>query len=111
VPPISRPRLIGAAGDVVIGVCTYNRGPQITQTLQALAALDPVRANGAPRLSRIIVINNRSTDDTPAVVDRFIAGNRGGGIPIQRLDEPTPGKTHAMRRFFRQTSEPFACII
>src|SRR5207244_92028 len=81
VPPISRPRLIGAPGEMVIGVCTYNRGPEITRTLAALAALDPIRTSGAPRLSRIVIVNNRSTDDTPAVVDRFIAGNRGDGGP------------------------------
>lgn len=97
--------------DMVIGVCTYNRGPAITRTLEALAALDPARDGGRPRLRRIIVVNNRSTDDTAAVVERFIAGLPPGVTPFELWHEPTPGKTHAMRRFFRETEEPVQCII
>jgi GT2 family glycosyltransferase len=100
---------------MAIGVCTYNRGARIVQTLEALAKLDPVVSGGRARLRRIVIVNNRSTDDTGAVVDRFIAERRGGGesgeVEFVQLHEPTPGKTSAMRRFFASTDEPVVCII
>jgi cellulose synthase/poly-beta-1,6-N-acetylglucosamine synthase-like glycosyltransferase len=95
---------------MVIGVCTYNRGPQIVRTLAALDAMDPVDEEGSPRLARVVIVNNRSTDDTVKVVERFIA-NRGGGVPFDLIHEDTPGKTHAMLRLFRDTREPIACVV
>jgi GT2 family glycosyltransferase len=95
---------------MVIGVCTYNRGAAIERTLRALAEMDPVVRDGVPRLRRIVIVNNRSTDDTAAVVDRFIAGN-SGPVPMEQVHEQTPGKTQAMLRLFAATDEPVVCII
>jgi cellulose synthase/poly-beta-1,6-N-acetylglucosamine synthase-like glycosyltransferase len=108
-----------AAGPLTmaIGVCTYNRGRAILRTLETLASLDPVVVGGAARLKRIVIVNNRSSDETPRVVEEFIAGlagrasGRSGGIRFELAHEPTPGKTHAMRRFFREATEPVLAII
>lgn len=89
---------------MVVGVCTYNRGPKIRATLDALAALD--RAGG--RIQELVIIDNRSSDDTAAVVDAFIAA--GPPIPTRRIHEPRPGKIAAMRRLFRETSQPLLAL-
>jgi cellulose synthase/poly-beta-1,6-N-acetylglucosamine synthase-like glycosyltransferase len=97
---------------MVIGICTYNRGQKITRTLEAIAGLDPVQAPGGPRLARVVIVDNRSTDDTAAVADAFIA-ERGHALPfeISRLHEPRPGKVAALRTLFAATSEPIVGVI
>lgn len=89
---------------MAIGVCTYNRGPRIRGTLESLAALD--RAGG--RIGELVIIDNRSSDDTAAVIDDFIAS--GPAIPTRRIHEPEPGKIAALRRFFRETSQPLVAL-
>jgi cellulose synthase/poly-beta-1,6-N-acetylglucosamine synthase-like glycosyltransferase len=95
---------------MVIGVCTYNRGAAIVRTLEALAALDPGPTPRGSRLTRIAIIDNRSSDDTAAVVDRFIAAGPAG-VPMLRWHEATPGKTAALRRLFSDTHEPIVGVI
>ncbi|MCC6676908.1 MAG: glycosyltransferase family 2 protein [Phycisphaerales bacterium] len=89
---------------MVVGVCTYNRGPKIRRTLDALATLD--RAGG--RIAELVIIDNRSSDDTAAVVDDFIAS--GPAIPTRRIYEAQPGKIAAMRRLFRETGHPLLAL-
>lgn len=89
---------------IAVGVCTYNGGPRIERTLRALAAL--YRLDG--RLTSIVIVDNRSTDDTAAIVDRF--AREHPGLPLRRIYEPTPGKIAALRRFFRETDEPLAAL-
>lgn len=84
----------------VLGICTFNRGPSIARTLEAVAALDHV----AGRLNEVVIVDNRSTDDTAGVVDAFIAAHPG--LNMRRVHEPEPGKVAAMRRLFRETSQP-----
>ncbi len=93
------------SGALVFGICTFNRGRAFTPTLEALARLD--RANG--RLVRIVIVNNASTDDTADVVRAFAQAHPT--LPLNLIDEPTPGKLHAMRRLFASTHEPFVAII
>lgn len=93
------------AGSLAIGVCTYNRGEAITRTLETLAAMD--RVGG--RVSRFIVIDNRSSDNTPSLVDRFISEHPD--IPMVRWHEATPGKSAALTKLFTETSEEFIGVI
>lgn len=90
---------------MVVGVCTYNRGPKIERTLAAIAAMD--RCGG--RLTRLVVVDNRSTDGTAAAIDRFIAA--GPSLPTERVFEPAPGKPAALRRLFDHTSEPIVAML
>lgn len=92
---------------LVIGICTYNRGRKILQTLQAAAALD--RFDG--RVSRLIVIDNNCTDDTPAVVDAFAAARGPRDLPIERITEPTQGLAAARQRLVRATHEPLIAFL
>jgi glucosyl-dolichyl phosphate glucuronosyltransferase len=97
---------------IVIGVCTYNRGLRIARTLEALTRLDPVDTAGTPRLSRVLIVDNRSSDDTGAVVDRFIAENQGSlPCPFARIYEAEPGKCAALRRLFAETREAVVGVI
>lgn len=93
---------------MAIGICTYNRGRAITRTLEALAKMNPREAGvGVP--TRIVVVDNGSTDDTAAVVREFIRA--GPPIRFELLSETSPGKTAAMLRLFAHTSEPIVAII
>jgi glycosyltransferase involved in cell wall biosynthesis len=99
------PSSVTHGGSLALGICTFNRGGAFTPTLESLARLD--RAQG--RLARFVIVNNASTDDTAEVVRAFAAANPA--LPIELIDEPTPGKLHAMRRLFAATHETFVAII
>lgn len=106
-PPAPTPQPAGEAfrATLAIGVCTYNRGPAIVRTLDALAAMD--RVDG--RVTRFIIVDNRSSDETAAVVDRFIAQHPM--LSMVRWHEPTPGKSAALVRLFADTSEELVGVI
>jgi glycosyltransferase involved in cell wall biosynthesis len=55
-------------------VCTYNRAPHLRQTIEALRAMNAVPDCDVD----IIVVDNNSTDNTPAVVAEAA---RDPGIP------------------------------
>lgn len=103
--PSTNPVPSPAPGLLAIGVCTYNRGEAITRTLGSLRDMD--RMNG--RVSRFIIVDNRSSDNTAPVVDRFIAEHPG--VPMVRWFEATPGKSAALTRLFRETTEEFVGVI
>ncbi len=95
----------GTSTGLTLGVCTYNRGPAIVQTLEAICAMS--RVGG--RVAELIVIDNASTDDTPAVVDAFIARAASApaptdapALPIRRVVEPRQGLAQARRRLIEE---------
>jgi len=86
------------SGPMTLGLCTFNRGDKIISTLEAITKLD--RADG--RLLGAIIIDNKSTDNTAAVIDEFIS-NHAKVDPtflIRRVHEPRPGKANAIERLF-----------
>lgn len=89
---------------VVIGICAYNAATRIIPTLEAIAGQD--RLGG--RITRTVVIDNNSTDDTSGAVQAFAA--KHPQIPIEVVREPKPGKVEAMRTFFRITTEPYIML-
>lgn len=89
---------------MAIGICTFNRGARIRQTLEALRRLE----NPGGRISRIVLVNNASTDTTPAEIDAFAASDPP--IPVVRIDEPSPGKIAALRTLFARTDEPLLAL-
>ena len=70
-------------------ICTYNRAQLLGETLAALTRC--ARPPGV-RLE-IVVVNNRSTDDTRLTVERAAAGSP---IPIHYAEEMQPGKAFAL---------------
>jgi glucosyl-dolichyl phosphate glucuronosyltransferase len=73
--------------DVSIIICTANRANDLRQTL---ASLSKVRRPGSVEL---VVVDNRSVDDTPVVVDDVA---RSFPYPIRYLYEPEEGKYAAL---------------
>jgi glucosyl-dolichyl phosphate glucuronosyltransferase len=73
--------------DVVIP--THNRAALLARTLESLLAADrPDQLDVC-----VTVVDNRSTDDTRATVDSYLARFDGR---LQYLFEPTPGRSHAL---------------
>ena len=73
--------------DVVI--CTWNRCRLLAQTLEHLQELDVPHDHDW----QVIVIDNNSTDDTAATLQRF-----AGRLPLRAIFEPRPGQSHARNR-------------
>ena len=75
--------------DVTVAICTWNRSPLLRTTLERMTEL-VVPADTA---WEILVVNNNCTDDTDQVVAEF-----EGRLPIRMVNEPAPGKSHALNR-------------
>ncbi|MBS0660581.1 MAG: glycosyltransferase [Verrucomicrobia bacterium] len=74
---------------VTVAIPTYNRAAILRQTLATLA-----RQDFPPAEWELLVIDNASTDDTPAAVAEF-----AGSVPPPRyLREPAQGLNHARNR-------------
>jgi glycosyltransferase involved in cell wall biosynthesis len=74
---------------VSIVVCTYNRAALLRETLTSMQAMT-VPPDCAVE---IVVVDNNSTDDTPAVIAESA---REGRIPIVALTEKRQGKSFAL---------------
>ena len=75
------------AQTLTILICTHDRARLLARTLAHLA-----RAR-FPENAQILVVANACRDDTPDVVRRAATGLP---VPIRCLEEPTPGKSHAL---------------
>jgi arylsulfatase A-like enzyme/glycosyltransferase involved in cell wall biosynthesis len=76
-------------------ICTHNRAELLERTLASLdAATRP-----ASCLIEILVVANACTDDTASLLEKHAkAEPRSGKLPLRWLQEPTPGKSHALNR-------------
>jgi glycosyltransferase involved in cell wall biosynthesis len=76
-------------------VCTRNRAHAIAGCLNSIAA---AFANAAPIEAEIVVVDNGSTDDTPAIIKAWATGCT---FPVRVVSEPKTGlslaRNHAMR--------------
>lgn len=66
-------------------VCTRNRAASLARTLESLAVATPPR-----RELEVVVVDNGSEDDTPAVIARY-----GSRLPLRSVLEPRAGVSHA----------------
>jgi glycosyltransferase involved in cell wall biosynthesis len=71
---------------ITVAICTWNRAWSFERTLASLAA---ARRPGAADLE-IIVVNNRCSDETDAVIGRFMPL-----LPLRRVWQPVPGLSNA----------------
>jgi glycosyltransferase involved in cell wall biosynthesis len=71
---------------VAVVICTWNRARLLDQTLSRLGDL---RIPAGTRWE-LLVVNNNCTHDTDAVLARH-----ADRLPVRRLFEPRPGKSHA----------------
>jgi glycosyltransferase involved in cell wall biosynthesis len=80
---------------ISVVVCTWNRSALLGQTLEQMTLLRvPSEVEW-----ELLVVNNNSTDDTNTVAERF-----AHRLPLRLLQEPTPGKSHALNRGVREAS-------
>ncbi len=84
---------------LTLGVCTFNRGCAIEQTLRAIVAM-----HDSGRIAELLVIDNASTDDTAHVVDAFIAeaAKTHPAFPVRRVVESRQGLAQARRRLIEE---------
>jgi glycosyltransferase involved in cell wall biosynthesis len=78
----------GDALDVTVLVTTCNRAAILARTLESFARLD-----SADLRWEIIVVDNGSTDTTPAVLQAFMTR-----VPLRAIEEPRPRKARALNR-------------
>jgi len=82
--------------DFSVVVCTYNRSHNLPSCIQALAAQE-----GSERIQwEVLVVDNNSTDDTAATVERLRSKHR---IGIRYTFEPQQGLSNARNCGVRQT--------
>lgn len=74
-------------------ICTRDRAGQLARCLAALPAND-ILATG----TELVLVDNASTDETPAVLRRFAAG---AGFPVRVLREERPGRSFALNAGLR----------
>lgn len=93
---------LSARLDVVI--CTFNNAAGLAQALDHLA-----RQEGAAAVDwRVTVVDNASTDDTPAVVERARAAFP---VPLRIVREPRQGLTWARLRGVRETDGAWIAFV
>jgi glycosyltransferase involved in cell wall biosynthesis len=85
----------GAKSRVSVVVCTHNRAKYLAR---ALASVGAQESRGTSY--EVVVVDNRSTDDTPAVVERFAAT----GAPVRYVYEPELGLCNARNRGWREAA-------
>lgn len=75
-------------------ICTHNRADLLERVL------DSINAAKRPVMSvQILVAANACTDDTVARMQRYQARQTSHGwLPLQLIEVPTPGKSHALNR-------------
>jgi glycosyltransferase involved in cell wall biosynthesis len=78
---------------ISVVICTWNRSRLLRLTLEQMTRLDVPHGT----TWELIVVNNNCSDDTDSVLAEF-----GQRLPIVRLFEPTPGKSHAGNYAIRQ---------
>ncbi|MEA2763275.1 MAG: succinoglycan biosynthesis protein ExoM [Gemmatimonadaceae bacterium] len=84
---------LAVAPSISVVICTWNRSSVLRQTLEQMTLLDvPAEIQW-----ELIVVNNNCSDDTDSVLASF-----EGRLPLLRLFEPTPGKSHAANLAVRE---------
>ena len=79
--------------DVSVIICTWNRSRLLRLTLEQMTKLRVP----ATLSWELIVVNNNCSDDTDQVLAEF-----ADRLPLVRLFEPTPGKSHAANAAVRE---------
>src|SRR5262249_25049976 len=81
--------------NITVILCTYNRCESLERTLQSIARSSmPSSATW-----EILVVDNKSTDATRAVVERFCQSHP---LHFRYLYEPKPGKSNALNAGIRE---------
>lgn len=85
---------------ITVVVCTFNRAAMLRE---ALASLVHLRTDGFT--FDIVVVNNASTDETPAVIDEF--ASRAAGVAVRGVLETRQGVAFARNRGIEEARGPW----
>lgn len=89
---------------VTLAICTYNNARLLDRALAAIECQEP-----ASKPWSTLIIDNNSTDDTAAVVERYAAAGRIPGL--RRVLESRQGLTYARRRAVAETDSEWIALI
>ncbi|NMG28295.1 sulfatase-like hydrolase/transferase [Aromatoleum evansii] len=90
---------------ITVLICTYNRAELLGRVIESLnAALRPDDAQ-----VRLFVVANACTDGTHALLDAY--GATPGRLPLEWINEPTPGKSHALNRALPMLEDPVVAFV
>jgi glycosyltransferase involved in cell wall biosynthesis len=90
-------------GSIVI--CTYNRADRL---VHALASIDRLEDPGSPY--EVVVVDNASTDGTPALLRDWAARAVPGGPVRRAVHEPRPGKSFALNLAVASTTSDWLAL-
>jgi glycosyltransferase involved in cell wall biosynthesis len=82
-------------------ICTHNRAPYLSKALSSLEKQDLPKEE-----YEIIVVDNRSTDNTRDVVGSFAAGGK-----IRYIHEPVIGLSHARNTGWQNAASPYVAYL
>jgi glucosyl-dolichyl phosphate glucuronosyltransferase len=89
---------------VSVVICTYNRDKFIGEALNCLAS-----QTLSPDLFEIIVVDNKSTDNTASITQKFIAGHPE--LNIRYVPESNKGLSFARNRGIQEAKAPIITYI
>jgi len=92
---------------LAIVICTYNRSASLTKTLESLYA----DGYDGSVLVDILVVANNCSDDTLHRLETFRATHPHDALRVDWIEEPTPGKSHALNAAIRRTDHDVLCFI
>lgn len=92
---------------LAVVVCTYNRSHSLMQTLESLYASG---YEGSEYVD-IVVVANHCSDDTLARLHEFRLSHRQEILRLRWLEEPLPGKSHALNTAIKAAHNPALCFI
>lgn len=92
---------------LAVVICTYNRSASLVDTLASLWA-DGCAGTGPVD---VLVVANRCSDDTLDRLDEFSRGHSQQRLRLRWIEEPQPGKSHALNAAIANTDHDALCFI
>lgn len=84
-------------------VCTRNRGSRLTETLASISR----SARNAAVPIEVIIVDNSSTDNTPAVISKWTAEQ---DFTVRKVIEPQPGLARSRNTGLKYVRAPLICM-
>ncbi len=96
------------APDIEVLICTHNRSVLLERTL---ASLNQARRCEGCKIG-IVVVANACTDNTTSMLRSYQdACENNGWLPLRWIEEPTPGKSHALNQAVPAISSPVVAFV
>lgn len=92
---------------LTIIICTYNRSSSLATTISSLYST----GYKGPELVDILVVANACTDDTVERVRSIRTDHPQSVISLRYIEEPKPGKSHALNAAIKATTSEYLCFI